>query len=370
MLRGATTYVTIRFQPKGLEPGEKSMLFHIFANTTSKLVGKEPPQRDLLVKVVRQAKLNFRGWPKPEQSFYSGSTTKKGSSQGTTSGAGSSESDISSSSPMEMEDVGSQVSHSFTVFNDGPSTAPKVQIVIYWPWALDSDPQSNRQDLYLLYLEQIPTVEVGLGECHVAPEYVNPLGLTTGSREAQGYLSAPAQMRMYPSAGGRRHNKSMVQHTQRSYYSSSSSSNDEEEDQEESSQRSHQNPNRVKRSFLERVTRLERLMYDPEGGSSNSAGSSNSGKKQDIVELDCNKGGARCVRIECEIWNMPARSEAQVVVTARLWNSTLVNEYPRVDRVRIISSATARIPDDYGVEVMELTDCEVGFMSIRDYFLY
>ncbi|XP_017030441.1 integrin alpha-PS1 isoform X1 [Drosophila kikkawai] len=352
MLRGATTFVTIRFQPKGLEPGEKSMLFHIFANTTSKLVGSEPPERDLHVKVVRQAKLNFRGWPKPEQSFYSSATVKK-SNQGVISGPDSDGSSSSSTSPMEMEDVGSQVSHSFTVFNDGPSTAPKVHMVIQWPLALYSDPQSNRLDQYLLYLEQIPTVEVGVGECRVPPQYVNPLGLTTGSREAQGYLSAPAQMRMYPSTvGGRRHNKSMmVQHTQRSYYS---------DDEEDSSQRTQHHQNRIKRSFLERVTRLERLTYDPEGGNSNSAGNSNgNGKKQDIVELECNKGTARCIQIDCEIWNMPARSEAQVVVTARLWNSTLVNEYPRVDRVRIISSATAQIPDDYGVEVMERNNCEV-----------
>ncbi|XP_037725112.1 integrin alpha-PS1 isoform X1 [Drosophila subpulchrella] len=340
MLRGTTTFVTIRFQPKGLEPSEKTMLFHIFANTTSKLVGPERPERDLVVHVVRRAKLNFRGWAIPEQSFYSGSSGAASTS------AGTAVSEIEGHGPMGMDDVGSQVHHMFTIFNEGPSTAPKVQMVIHWPYSLYSDPQSGRQVQYLLYLEQIPTVEVSQGECHVAKEFVNPLNLASGSRENPAYLSAPAQMRMFPSQSRHPYNKSAI-HSQRSYYSSSH--------REDHAEDSHASRNRVRRNFLERVTRLERLMYDPESG--NAAGTS--GKKQDIVELDCNKGTTNCVRIECDILNMPALSEAQVVVKARLWNSTLVSEYPRVERVRIFSTATAQIPEDYGVEVMEHNNIEV-----------
>ncbi|XP_034662240.1 integrin alpha-PS1 isoform X1 [Drosophila subobscura] len=311
MPRGTTTFVTIRFQPKSLEPSEKSMQFHIFANTTSKLVGSEPPERNLSVGVVRRAKLHFRGWAMPEQSFYSGA------------------SQVTDNSPMEMGDVGSQVNHSFTIFNDGPSTAPKVHMVIHWPWSLYSDPERGHKDQYLLYLEQTPTVEIGLGECHVAPEYVNPLKLDSGSQESMlAQLGAPATLKMWPMRSRQQQNKNQSQATH----------------------------SRQQRSTLERVTRLERLTYEPELAG---IGASGSGKKQDIVELDCNKGTARCIRIECDIYNMPARSEAQVMVKARLWNSTLVSEYPRVDRVRIISTATAKIPEDFGVEVMEHNEIEV-----------
>ncbi|XP_039497231.1 integrin alpha-PS1 isoform X1 [Drosophila santomea] len=342
MLRDTTTFVTIRFQPKGLEPSEKTMLFHIFANTTSKLVGRELPERDLLVNVVRRARLNVRGWAKPEQSFYSGS--RVANSVATTVAS----SETEGHGPMGMDDVGSQVQHMFTIYNDGPSTAPKVQMVIHWPYSLYSDPQSGRPVQYLLYLEQVPTVEVSQGECHVAKEYVNPLNLASGSRENPAAFSAPAQMRMFPSHSHSRHsfNKSSIQ-SQRSYFSSSH--RDEHSDDAQSSR------NRVRRSFLERVTRLERLMYDSESG--NAAGSN--GKKQDIVELDCNKGATNCVRIECDILNMPANSEAQVMVLARLWNSTLVSEYPRVERVRIFSTATAQIPESYGVEMMDHINIEV-----------
>ncbi|XP_043657980.1 integrin alpha-PS1 isoform X2 [Drosophila teissieri] len=339
MLRDTTTFVTIRFQPKGLEPSEKSMLFHIFANTTSKLVGRELPERDLLVNVVREARLSVRGWAKPEQSFYSGSS-------GANSVATTVATETEGHGPMGMDDVGSQVQHMFTIYNEGPSTAPKVQMVIHWPYSLYSDPQSGRPVQYLLYLEQVPTVEVSQGECHVAKEYVNPLNLASGSRENSASFSAPAQLQMFPPHPRHSFNKSSIQ-SQRSYFSSSH--RDEHSDDSQSSR------NRVRRSFLERVTRLERLMYDSE--SSNAAGSN--GKKQDIVELDCNKGATNCVRIECDILNMPAASEAQVVVIARLWNSTLVSEYPRVERVRIFSTATAQIPESYGVNVTDYNNIEV-----------
>jgi len=148
---------------------------------------------------------------------------------------------------LEERDVGSQVHHMYTIFNEGPSTAPKVQMVIHWPYSLYSDPQSGRQLQYLLYLEQIPTVEVSQGECHVAKEYVNPLNLASGSRENPAYLSAPAQMRMFPSQSRHPFNKSMI-HSQRSYFSSSH----REDHAEDHSQASR---NRVRRNFLERVTR-------------------------------------------------------------------------------------------------------------------
>ncbi|XP_023037066.1 integrin alpha-PS1 isoform X2 [Drosophila willistoni] len=314
MLRGSSTFVTIRFQPKGLEPKEKTMNFHIFANTTSKLVGKELPDQNLIVHVVRRAKLHFRGWAIPEQSFYSGAEKL-------------------TDSPMEMSDVGSPLIHSFSIFNEGPSTAPKVLMVIHWPLSLYNDPDEALKDRYLLYIEQRPNVEIGQGECTVASEYVNPLKLANKPQQDSAYLGAPASMMMRPSLQMQHFNRSQSHHQ---HHSNSLS--------------------RMPRNAIERVARLERLLDGREGSSSGGGGK---GKKQDIIELDCNKGTAKCIRIECEIYNMAARSEAQVLVKARLWNSTLVTEYPRVDRVRIISTAHVKIPEDFGVEEMENNDIEV-----------
>lgn len=36
-------------------------------------------------------------------------------------------------------------------------------------------------------------------------------------------------------------------------------------------------------------------------------------------------------------------------VRARLWNATLVADYPRVDSVRIVSHATIRVPEAFDI---------------------
>lgn len=47
---------------------------------------------------------------------------------------------------------------------------------------------------------------------------------------------------------------------------------------------------------------------------------------------------------------MPSKSEAYVHVKARLWNSTLVADYPRVDLVKIVSTAYISIPEVYNIQ--------------------
>lgn len=46
---------------------------------------------------------------------------------------------------------------------------------------------------------------------------------------------------------------------------------------------------------------------------------------------------------------MQKKSEAYIHVKARLWNSTLVSDYPRVDRVDIVSHAEIKLPEAYGI---------------------
>lgn len=45
---------------------------------------------------------------------------------------------------------------------------------------------------------------------------------------------------------------------------------------------------------------------------------------------------------------MQRKTEAYIHVRSRLWNSTLVADYPRVNIVNIVSYAQIKIPDDYG----------------------
>lgn len=46
---------------------------------------------------------------------------------------------------------------------------------------------------------------------------------------------------------------------------------------------------------------------------------------------------------------MQRKTEAYIYVKARLWNSTLVADYPRVDLVKIVSHAQIKIPVVYGI---------------------
>lgn len=47
---------------------------------------------------------------------------------------------------------------------------------------------------------------------------------------------------------------------------------------------------------------------------------------------------------------MQRKSEVYIRVRSRLWNSTLVMDYPRVDSVKISSQATIHIPDMFGIQ--------------------
>lgn len=98
MRRGAFMQISIRFDPSGLEVDESKLSFNIFANTTSKLIGLRKPEMKLDVRVVKKAQLSLQGWAQPEQSFYSGEVKRD-------------------NSMMQMEDVGSQLMHTYQVCN-------------------------------------------------------------------------------------------------------------------------------------------------------------------------------------------------------------------------------------------------------------
>lgn len=68
---------------------------------------------------------------------------------------------------------------------------------------------------------------------------------------------------------------------------------------------------------------------------------------------------------------MPSKSEAYIHVKARLWNSTLVNDYPRVDLVKIVSSAHISIPEIYNIKQKKKDDKALVYeiITIIIYFI-
>lgn len=55
---------------------------------------------------------------------------------------------------------------------------------------------------------------------------------------------------------------------------------------------------------------------------------------------------AKCFTFVCNIRHLGARRTASIQIKSRLWNATLVEDYPRVSYVSIKSKASLILPDD------------------------
>lgn len=60
---------------------------------------------------------------------------------------------------------------------------------------------------------------------------------------------------------------------------------------------------------------------------------------------DCDTGTAKCVEIMCSIKDLRKGNAAYVDIKSRIWNSTLVEDYSKVDWVVIRSKIEIEITD-------------------------
>lgn len=67
------------------------------------------------------------------------------------------------------------------------------------------------------------------------------------------------------------------------------------------------------------------------------------GKQTEIVHMDCKRNTAKCISIVCNVYDVQPKAQVLINVTARLWNSTLVSDYPSVDLVKIASIARIKV---------------------------
>lgn len=327
--RNASAQVMLRFNPSGLEDSAPRLSFTLFANSTSKqIIPRE--KTTLNVNVVKKAELTIRGWALPEQSFYGG--------------------EIKGESGMDyLDDIGSPVQHTYQIYNHGPWRVPYLNVRISWPHQVANDKEKGK---WLLYLEDKPVIEgAGGGECLIKPaSLINPLNLPKQQKFVE--IMAPADLMDYRSRSmsGNKSQSVVVQNSEKVTFSSSKSTG---------------SPlNRVKRDHAV-IIRAEQLV-------------DKDGKKSDVVNMvskdinsnlstvslteifltfqDCEKNSAKCVILDCVIYNIPSQFEAYVHVKARLWNSTLVADYPRVDFVKIVSYAHISIPDIYNIQQRKKDD--------------
>lgn len=293
MRRNTEAKLSLRFDPQRVDDLVSKLSFQVFVNTTSALLEGTKHSALLGVNVIKRAKISISGAAHPEQTFYGG--------------------EVKGESSMEtVEDIGTAVQHIYQIYNDGPWRAPKVQVNIQWPHQVAND---KPQGKWLLYLTDTPYVDAtNGGDCVVDPNSaINPLGLKKTS-----VLNELMQMERYTQ---RAHNKSLTFASEKSERMSFA--------KQTSFSSSDNTLNRVRRD-RSMIIRAERL-------------TDKDGKQTDIVHMDCKRNTAKCISIVCNIYDVQPKAQVLINVTARLWNSTLVSDYPRVDLVKIASIARIKV---------------------------
>jgi len=191
------------------------------------------------------------------------------------------------SAMREESELGPAVSHRYLVKNYGPSTVDVLTVSLAWPHQVEN---GREQGKWLLYLTGLPLVRNGAGSCRLPAGHLpNPLNLTT---RGEGRYKARARV----------------------------------EDE----------VGRAKRE-VERVVPAQEVVEE--------------GELRRVVRLDCNRGTAKCLTITCQVYGVRANASFTVEVKARLWNSTLVEDYTSVDRVEIVSKASVIVDPVYTQEV-------------------
>ncbi|XP_015598210.1 integrin alpha-PS1 isoform X2 [Cephus cinctus] len=212
---------------------------------------------------------------------------------------------IGESAIKQLNEIGPKVSHIYVVYNEGPWKVSSVEVRISWPYEVANDKPHGK---WLLYLEEMPTVEaLGDGECTLSPGFeANPLKL-------QGSLGPDDLGPLYPLST-------------------------------------------TPPSDLRNETNFVRRRRDTEKIVNTHTIVDKEGHKHQVVSMNCKAGTAKCFDIICIIYNLQRKQEATITVKARLWNSTLVEDYPRVDKVKISSNARIIIPSNIVIQQENVKD--------------
>ncbi|KAG8229480.1 hypothetical protein J437_LFUL010054 [Ladona fulva] len=301
--KGASANVYLRFDPKGVDDSATQLEFIVLANSTSEEIGEQGPVV-LQASVVKRAELSMFGSARPEQVLYGGAI--KGES-----------------AMVYHDDIGSRVVHTYQVYNKGPWKASRVEIFMEWPFQVANN---KPQGKWLLYLEEEPTVEAeGGGECYTTENQVNPLKL----KVRPGFNETPFET---PTHAGVRDASAPGQ--------GSVGGNWDTNDDTPSELNTIQEPPKKKKNRGKRDTEMvvrPEAIVDKEG------------RRTNVVTMNCLLGTAKCLKFKCVVHNLHINQEATIRVKSRLWNSTLVGDYPHVGWVRIGSRAMIHIPSHLNI---------------------
>lgn len=290
-----TATLQLRFQPKP-DTQDKIIVFYLSANTTSLMLMDASTFVNLAI--VRRAEVKLLGNGFPEHLHY---------------GYG-----IGSANPMlhaqgenaftDLSQVGPPIIHKFLLINSGPSMVDVLRLHIRWPYQVENG--QFRVGKWLLYLSEHPSLKNGRGVCYLPAGVVaNPLNLSSTTPEkyvvyGRGLTRQPQPQKL-----------TIFQ----------------EEEERRREKRSESSSIRDK-VWVEKVV-SPRTIQNEDG-------------VMQVITLDCDRGTAKCLDIRCDVYNLPVQVPATVEVRARLWNSTLVEDYHSVDLVEIFTKAEIKLDGD------------------------
>ncbi|XP_026762048.2 integrin alpha-PS1 isoform X2 [Galleria mellonella] len=296
-----TPPIILRFDARALEDSDPSVSFTVWANSTSKELYPDKTPEEVKALVIKNAELPIHGVARPEQVFYGGEV--KGESAMT-----------------YFDDIGPAVVHTYQVSNEGRWRVPAVQVRINWPHEVQSNEPRGK---WLLYPENITAIDEETGhihgKCFAQEDELNPLKLKSRPGLAEPLLENLKMDPMLKSgkhamrSSDRRHN-----YTKKAYSYSSAVEN------------------RVRRRRASDIVATAEAYNDD-------------GQRKYIETMSCAKKTAKCILFQCIIYPLARKQSVSITIRARLWNSTLIEEYPRVSYVGIVSSASVDIPDHYNI---------------------
>ncbi|XP_046437434.1 integrin alpha-PS1-like isoform X2 [Daphnia pulex] len=294
-------YVKLRFNPSNVEDSEARLAFLIFTNTTSQEL---EPQGNIPVyaNVVKRAEISIKGLGRPEQVFFGGEVQ---------------------STIKYRDEIGQPLLHSYEIYNAGPWKVPFLSVIVSWPYQVENGKPIGK---WLLYMDETPKVD-GDGECIMDPKQVNVLDLP----KRPGFVEAP------------------IEHLARHLPVPTISDIDENEIVEMES--APVNSTRQKRQAG--VVILPEAIVD------------NEGKTRHVVTMDCDRGTAKCFMFRCNIRNLQRKQSAVIKIRARLWNATLVEDFPGIHTVRIRSKA--HISLDPSLEITQRIEDDLDYAETMAY---
>ena len=300
--------VQLRFKPQP-DMEDKLIVFYLSANTTSMLL--DDSSTFVSLAIVRRAEVKLMGGDFPEQLHYGGPV-------------------LGENAFSDLGEVGPPLVHKFLVINNGPSMLDVLSLHIQWPYQVENGQHKGK---WLLYLSEHPTLRNGRGVCYLPPGIsANPLNLTKNTPDKYGYYG-----------------RGLVKRNQIAI----NDDDEEESNADEGSSSAMLEQIRPKREsfdvWVEKVV-APRTIKNQEGG----------GRDLRVITLDCDRGTAKCLDIRCDVYNLPVRVSATIEVRARLWNSTLMEDYGSgIDFVEIFTKAEIKLDGDISQYVGD------DFMSVK-----